>query len=113
MSNKTLPEKIYSALGFWKYREKTDNGTYEVFYWCCLPYGKFFRKFDLFRVDAFYYEGEYDEGDCLYMKIQRVEYDVTRCDVYRRNAVNLEDGSLTFVDDDDTVTIANVYIKKD
>lgn len=47
------------------------------------------------------------------MKIQRVEYDVTRCDVYRRNAVNLEDGSLTFVDDDDTVTIANVYIEKD
>ena len=43
----------------------------------------------------------------------RGEYDVTRCDVYRRNAVNLEDGSLTFVDDDDTVTIANVYIEKD
>lgn len=63
--------------------------------------------------DAFCYEGEYDEGDCLYMKIQRVEYDVTRCDVYRRNAVNLEDGSLTFVDDDDTVTIANVHIEKD
>lgn len=50
MSNKTLPEKIYSAFGFWKYREKTDNGTYDVFYWCFLPYGKFFRKFDLFRV---------------------------------------------------------------
>ena len=49
MGNKTLLEKIYSALGFWKYREKTDNGTYDVFYWCCLPYGKFFRKFDLFR----------------------------------------------------------------
>lgn len=29
------------------------------------------------------------------------------------NAVNLEDGSLTFVDDDDTVTIANVHIEKD
>lgn len=57
--------------------------------------------------EAFYYHGE------LYMKIQRVEYDITRCDVYRRNAVNLEDGSLTFVDDDDTVTIANVHIEKD
>ena len=22
----------------------------DVFYWCCFPYGKFFRKFDLFRV---------------------------------------------------------------
>lgn len=63
--------------------------------------------------EAFYYRGEYDERDYLYMKIQRVEYDVTRCDVYRRNAVNLEDGSLTFVDDDDTVTIANVHIEKD
>ena len=29
------------------------------------------------------------------------------------NAVNLEDGSLTFVDDDDNVTIANVHIEKD
>lgn len=63
--------------------------------------------------ETFYYRGEYDSKEELYMKIQRVEYDVTRCDVYRRNAVNLEDGSLTFVDDDDTVTIANVYIEKD
>lgn len=63
--------------------------------------------------EAFYYRGEYDSKEELYMKIQCVKYDVTRCDVYRRNAVNLEDGSLTFVDDDDTVTIANVYIKKD
>ena len=63
--------------------------------------------------EAFYYRGEYDSKEELYMKIQRVEYDVTRCDVYRRNAVNLKDGSLTFVDDDDTVTIANVYIEKD
>ena len=50
MNNKSLFQKIYSALGFWKYREITDNGTYDVFYWCCFPYGKFFRKFDLFRV---------------------------------------------------------------
>ena len=50
MSNKTLFEKIYSFLGFWKYREKTDSGIYDVFYWYCLPYGKFFRKFDLFKV---------------------------------------------------------------
>lgn len=63
--------------------------------------------------EVFYYRGEYDSKEELYMKIQRGEYDVTRCDVYRRNAVNLEDGSLTFVDDDDTVTIANVHIEKD
>lgn len=63
--------------------------------------------------EAFYYLGEYDKYPCLYMKIQRVEYDVTRCDVYRRNAVKLEDGSLAFVDDDDAVTIANVHIEND
>lgn len=63
--------------------------------------------------EAFYYCGEYDSRPELYMKTQRVEYDVIRCDVYRRNAVNLEDGSLTFVDDDDTVTIANVHIEED
>lgn len=65
--------------------------------------------------EVFYYRGEYDSEEELYMKIQRVEYDVTRCDVYkvyRYNAVNLENGSLTFVDDDDTVTIANVHIEK-
>ena len=50
MNNKSLFQKIYSALGFWKYRENTDSGTYDVFYWYCFPYGKFFRKFDLFRV---------------------------------------------------------------
>ena len=72
------------------------------------------QKFKSLNIgDAFYYRGEYDESDYLYMKIQRIEYDVTRCDVYRRNAVNLEDGSLASVDDDDTVTIANVYIEED
>ena len=64
--------------------------------------------------DAFYYEGEYDERDYLYMKIQRVEYDASGFrDIEKYNAVKLEDGSLTFVEDDDTVTIANVYIEKD
>lgn len=63
--------------------------------------------------DAFCYEGEYEEGDYLYMKIRYIEYDECHCDMVRYNAVNLEDGSLTFVDDDDTVTIANVHIEKD
>ena len=49
---KTVWQKIYSALGFWKYTEITDKGTYNVIYWCCLPYGRFFRKFDLFRIKA-------------------------------------------------------------
>ena len=57
--------------------------------------------------EAFYYHGE------LYMKIRYIEYDECHCDMVRYNAVNLEDGSLTFVDDDDTVTIANVHIEKD
>ena len=57
--------------------------------------------------EAFYYHGE------LYMKIRYIEYDECHCDMVRYNAVNLEDGSLTFVDDEDTVTIANVHIEKD
>lgn len=50
---KTLWQKIYSTLGFWKYTIITDKGTYKVIYWCCLPYGKFFRKFDLFRIKMY------------------------------------------------------------
>lgn len=64
--------------------------------------------------DAFYYKGEYDEGDYLYMKIQRIEYDASGFrDIEKYNAVKLEDGSLAFVEDDDNVTIANVHIEKD
>lgn len=64
--------------------------------------------------DAFCYEGEYDEGDYLYMKIQRIEYDASGFrDIEKYNAVKLEDGSLAFVEDDDIVTIANVHIEKD
>ena len=58
--------------------------------------------------EAFYYHGE------LYMKIQHIEYDASGFhDMEKYNAVNLEDGSLTFVDDDDNVTIANVHIEED
>jgi hypothetical protein len=63
--------------------------------------------------EVFYYRGEYDSKEELYMKIRYIEYDECPCDMVRYNAVNLEDGSLTFVDDDDTVTIANVHIEKD
>ena len=76
------------------------------------PYELKFKSLNI--GDAFYYEGEYDEGDYLYMKIQRVEYDVSGFhDIEKYNAVKLEDGSLTFVEDNDTVTIANVHIEKD
>ena len=58
--------------------------------------------------EAFYYHGE------LYMKIHHIEYDASGFrGIEKYNAVNLEDGSLTFIDDDDTVTIANVHIEKD
>lgn len=50
MNKKTVWQKIYSALGFWSYNEITNKGTYKVIYWCCFPYWKFFRKFDLFRI---------------------------------------------------------------
>lgn len=46
---KTLWEKIYSFFGFWHYYELISNSVYKVTYWRCLPWGKFFRKFDLFR----------------------------------------------------------------
>lgn len=63
--------------------------------------------------EAFYYRGEYDSRPELYMKIQRVEHDASGFhDIEKYNAVKLEDGSLTFVEDDDIVIIANVYIEK-
>lgn len=48
--DKTLWQKIYSFFGLWSYYETSNKGKYEVFYWCCLPWGKFFRKFDLFKI---------------------------------------------------------------
>ena len=58
--------------------------------------------------EAFYYRCK------LYMKIHHIEYDASGFrDIEKYNAVNLEDGSLTLIDDDDTVTIADVHIEKD
>lgn len=48
--NKTLWQKIYSFFGFWSYCEFMDKKKYRIFYWCCLPWGNFFRKFDLFKI---------------------------------------------------------------
>lgn len=51
---KTLWQKIHLFFGFWHYYELTSNGLYKVTYWRCLPWwGKFFRKFDLFRKRVF------------------------------------------------------------
>ena len=50
---KTCWQKFYSALGFWHYIEHTDKGSYKVLYWCCLPYGKFYRKFDILRYKVY------------------------------------------------------------
>ena len=64
--------------------------------------------------EAFYYRGKYDSKEELYMKIQHVEYDASGFhDMEKYNAVNLEDGSLAFLDNDDIVAIANVHIEKD
>ena len=50
------------------------------------PYELKFKSLNI--GDAFYYEGEYDEGDYLYMKIQRVEYDASGFhDIEKYNAV--------------------------
>ena len=49
-NKKTIWQKIYSAFGFWSYYTYINNERYQVFYWICLPYGKFFRKFDIFKI---------------------------------------------------------------
>ena len=49
---KTLWQKIYSFFGFWfyyVYNNQTET-RYKVLYWCCLPWGKYFRKIDLLKV---------------------------------------------------------------
>lgn len=47
---KTLWQKVYSFLGFWKYIETTENGKKrKVIYWCCFPHIYFIRKFDVFK----------------------------------------------------------------
>ena len=48
-------QKIYSALGFWTYSVFDGKNRYTVIYWCCFPYGKYFRKFDLIKIK---YNGE-------------------------------------------------------
>ena len=51
MKKKTLWQKIYSFFGFWQYYEYTLSGDkYRIIYWRCLPWRKFFRKFDIFKI---------------------------------------------------------------
>lgn len=49
----------------------------------------------------------------IFIKMREIKDEHSEFGVRRYNALNLGDGSLTFVDDDDTVTIANVHIEKD
>ena len=49
----------------------------------------------------------------IFIKIREIKDTQSVFGVRRYNAVNLEDGSLDFVEDDTTVTIANVHIEKD
>lgn len=63
--------------------------------------------------DVFYYRGRYDEKERLYMKIEHIEYDISRMATVKYNAVNLENGLLEFVEKDTTVMIANVHIEND
>ena len=46
---KTMWEKIYSALGFWKYYQSLNGNTYKIVYWSFPDY----RKFDLFKIKVF------------------------------------------------------------
>jgi hypothetical protein len=45
---KTMWEKIYSALGFWKYYQHLNGSTYKIVYWCFPNW----RKFDLFKMEV-------------------------------------------------------------
>jgi hypothetical protein len=50
---KTIWQKVYSFLGFWTYLHHTNEHVcHLVIYWCCLPFGKFFRKFDIIKIDV-------------------------------------------------------------
>lgn len=60
MSNKTIWQKFYSFFGFWTYTECVfvGNGNvqeYNVLYWTFLPFGKFYRKFDIVRWKCLFY----------------------------------------------------------
>ena len=77
-----------------------------------------FEKFDDIEIGVPFYicrlgSFEYDKSN-LYMKMTQI---FVRNDNFIAgklyNAVNLEDGSLDFVENDTTVTIANVHIEKD
>lgn len=50
MNIKTLWQKFYSFFGFWHYNIINDKGEYKVIYWCCFPWFKYFRKFDLIKI---------------------------------------------------------------
>lgn len=65
------------------------------------------------RGDAFYWQSEHSGEKELYVKIPLVEYDRNQWDTVKHNAVRLEDGALEFVENEDTVTIANVHIEDD
>jgi len=50
---KSFLQKVYSFFGFSSYIQCIDDDkAYKVVYWCCFPWGKFFRKFDLFTIDV-------------------------------------------------------------
>jgi hypothetical protein len=52
-NQKTLWQQIYSFFGFWSFQlsERNEDGikTYRVWYWCCLPWGKYYRKYNLIK----------------------------------------------------------------
>lgn len=63
--------------------------------------------------DAFYYRGRHDEKEELYIKIEHIEYDISRMTTIKYNAVNLENGLLEFVENYTAIMIANVHIEND
>ena len=53
INRKSLWKKIYLFFGFREYIQHIgNNSAYRIIYWCCFPWWKFYRKFDLFVIDV-------------------------------------------------------------
>lgn len=62
---KTLWQEIYSFFGFWFYYtyDIKKKIKYKVLYWCCLPWWKYFRKFDLVKIRC----GKFEKEDAIFV----------------------------------------------
>jgi len=81
-NNKTFWQMVYSFFGFWTYTltSEKDGKIYRVVYWCFLPWGKFFRKFDVWRIDI-----TKEEIESFRQTIEKAKADSLFDDIYIRS----------------------------